>query len=374
MAPVVRALQDRPDACRVRVCVTAQHRGMLDQVLRVFGIAPDYDLDIMRPDQTPSAVAASILTGLDPVLAKEQPDWVLVQGDTTTVAAASLAAFYRGLRVAHVEAGLRTSDRRQPFPEEINRRIAGVVADRHFAPTSRAQSNLIAEQVHPGCILVTGNTVIDALHWVADRQGGSPGPVDRMIPGMNARTRLILVTAHRRENFGLPLESICQSIADLAGRLGSSVHFLVPVHPNPRVDGVIRRRLGSLSVVSLVEPLEYDALVAVLRRASLVLTDSGGLQEEAPAFGVPVLVLREVTERPEAVECGAALLVGTDPDRIRSEVIRLLEDRDGYERMARAGNPFGDGNAAVRIRSALLGEPVTPFVPSGLGRFNNGSA
>lgn len=363
MAPVVHSLRSRPESCRALVCVTAQHREMLDQVLHLFGISPDFDLDVMRPDQTPAGVAAAVLAGLGPVFTAVRPDWVLVQGDTTTVAAAALAAFYDGIGVGHVEAGLRTRDRRQPFPEEINRRIAGVVADRHFAPTHRAQANLVAEQVNPGNVLVTGNTVIDALQWVSNRIGDCPTEEDRFAGTAGDAGRLVLVTAHRRENFGPPLEGICQAVSNLVDRFGPKLRFLMPVHPNPRVQGVVQDRLGALPTVSLVGPLDYFSLVAALRQASLVLTDSGGLQEEAPAFGVPVLVLREVTERPEAVEWGVARLVGTDPDRITAEAVRLLTDTAAYARMARASNPFGDGRAAGRIADSLLGRAVEPFVP-----------
>jgi len=336
---------------------------MLDQVLSLFDIVPDFDLDVMRPDQTPAGVAAAVLEGLGSVLGSAQPDWVLVQGDTTTAAAAALAAFYDGIRVGHVEAGLRTRNRRQPFPEEINRRIAGVVADRHFAPTPRAQANLVAEQVDPEAVLVTGNTVIDALQWVSSRIGDDPTEEDRFAFYTGGAGRLVLVTTHRRENFGKPLEGICQAVSELAGRFGPSLRFLLPVHPNPRVQRVVREHLGSLPTVSLVPPLDYFSLVSALRHAALVLTDSGGLQEEAPALGVPVLVLREVTERPEAVEWGVARLVGTDPERIVSQAARLLEDPIEHASMAQAANPFGDGQAAGRIVASLLGEPVTPFVP-----------
>jgi len=373
MAPVVRELQKRPDQVKSVVCVTAQHRQMLDQVLRLFGIAPDYDLNVMQDNQSPSQVASAVLTRLEPILRQERPDWVLVQGDTTTVAAASLAAFYAGVRVGHVEAGLRTHDKRQPFPEEINRRIAGVIADLHFAPTHRACWNLLREGVPEKHIFITGNPVIDALHWVSRqpppseatailrRMGFADGSSDRQ-PEASSR-RLVLVTAHRRENFGRPLENICHALRDLANRYDGRVRILYPVHLNPNVWDPVHRLLGDVPGITLTPPLEYLPLVHLMKRATLVLTDSGGIQEEAPGLGVPVLVLREVTERPEAVEAGTVRVVGTDRERIVAEASRLLDDPEEHQRMARAVNPYGDGRASQRIVAALLGEPVEPFEP-----------
>lgn len=384
LAPVIRELRKHP--CRVRplICATAQHRQMLDQVLGIFRIRPDYDLNVMDENQTPSQVASAVLGRLEPILQNEKPDWVLVQGDTTTVAAAALAAFYARVKVGHVEAGLRTHNKWQPFPEEINRRVAGVIADLHFAPTPRARRNLLQEGVPEDQILVTGNTVIDALHWVAAMPptsearrllrelGISSGPGERrnQIAGNDpcwssnsAHPRLILVTAHRRENFGDPLESICMALRDIATRYGDQVRIVYPVHLNPNVWEPVHRLLSGIPNVTLIPPLDYLSLVHLMKHAYLILTDSGGIQEEAPALGVPVLVLREVTERPEAVEAGAVQVVGTARERIVEEVTRLLEDETAHARMSRAVNPYGDGLASQRIVAALLGEPVVPFVP-----------
>jgi len=364
MAPVIRALAARSDRLSCSVCVTAQHRHMLDQVLNLFGITPDYDLDVMEEGQTPSQVASAVLSRLDPILRRERPDWVLVQGDTTTVAAASLAAFYAGVAVGHVEAGLRTHNKWRPFPEEINRRLAGVIADLHFAPTHEAGQSLLREGVAGEKIFVTGNTVIDALHWAAAQ------PYDPATLPLDARCwadpdmRVLLVTVHRRESFGQPLEGICQAIRSLA--LGGNGHLKIiyPVHLNPAVRRPAHRILGDVPNVSLLPPLEYLQLVNTMKRSYLILTDSGGIQEEAPGFGKPVLVLRDQTERPEAVTAGTAKVIGTDPDRIVAETLKLLDDKKAYQRMARAINPFGDGHAAQRIAAAILGEPMAPFRPT----------
>ena len=357
MAPVVRALRAHGAPLSVRVCVTGQHRQMLDQVLQLFELQPDHDLNVMVAAQTPTQTTSAILREFEPVLAAEQPDWVLVQGDTTTVVAASLAAYYSGARVGHVEAGLRTGDRRQPFPEEINRRVAGVIADLHFAPTAWARDNLLREGVPPDAVCVTGNPVIDALHWVVARP--APAAAGALVPaGVSART--ILVTIHRRENFGRPLEQVCQALRVLAERYAGAVRLVLPVHLNPKVQGPVRRLLGGVPHITLTSPLDYLTLAHVLKRCALVLTDSGGLQEEAPGLGVPVLVLRDVTERPEGLEAGTARLVGTDADRIVAEVTRLLDNRAAYDQMARAANPYGDGAAAGRIVQALLAHALAP--------------
>ncbi len=355
MAPVIRELERRSQSgVESLVCVTGQHREMLDQVLQLFGITPDYDLAVMEENQTLAGVAAAVLARLEPVLREVKPDWVLVQGDTTTVAAASLAAFYARAKVGHVEAGLRTYDKWQPFPEEINRRVAGVVADLHFAPTERSRQNLLREGIPAEQILVTGNPVIDALHWVASL------PSDGKLPGGDlstlapSHTRVILVTAHRRENLGRPLEKICLALRELAARYGDALRIIYPVHLNPNVWGPVHRLLGEVPNIILLPPLDYLPLVHVMRRAHLVLTDSGGIQEEAPGLGKPVLVLRDVTERPEAVEAGTVRLVGTEQSRIVAETERLLEDPIEYQRMARAVNPYGDGRAAERIVDALV--------------------
>jgi UDP-N-acetylglucosamine 2-epimerase (non-hydrolysing) len=367
LAPVIRELRKYPDRVMCKVCVTAQHRQMLDQMLQVFQIQPDYDLNIMQDNQSPSYVAARVLMELEGVIQREKPDWVLVQGDTTTVAAAALAAYYAGVKVAHVEAGLRTRDKWRPFPEEINRRVVGAIADLHFAPTALARANLLREGVAPEAVVVTGNPVIDALRWIA-AQPPSPAAVELLArAGVPSGRRLVLVTAHRRESFGAGILALCQALAELAERF-PELTILYPVHPNPNVHRPVYQILGRIPNIMLTEPLDYATLVHIMAQAVLVLTDSGGIQEEAPSLGKPVLVLREVTERPEAIQAGTARLVGTDPQRIVSETVRLLTDPAEYNRMARAVNPYGDGRAAERIVSALLGEPFQPFEPENVAK------
>lgn len=355
LAPVIRELKKRSDVFDVKVCVTAQHREMLDQVLEIFKISPDIDLDLMQPNQSLSDLSASIFTHLDPVVKEFDPDWLLAQGDTTTVVVASLVAYYQKVQFGHVEAGLRTGNKWQPFPEEINRRVAGVVADLHFAPTDWARRNLLKEGVPEEKIVVTGNPVIDALHWVALQPYRLEALIEMGMPkeAVNGNKKLILVTAHRRENFGAPLEGICSGIRILAERYEDQVHFIYPVHMNPNVWRVVHKFLGNIPNVTLLPPVDYSTLVQILRRSFLVLTDSGGLQEEAPGFGVPVLVLREVTERPEGVTAGTVRLVGTSPRKIVSAVSQLIENSEEYDRMAHAINPYGDGHASERIVDAL---------------------
>jgi UDP-N-acetylglucosamine 2-epimerase (non-hydrolysing) len=350
LGPVIHELARHPDRITSRVCVTAQHRDMLDQVLRIFAIQPDYDLDVMQDNQTPTQVAAAVLARLEPVLLQERPDWVLVQGDTTTVAAAALGAFYARARVGHVEAGLRTGDRWQPFPEEINRRVAGAIADRHFAPTTHSRDNLLREDVPPERILVTGNPGIDALRWITAQ------PVSPEVASLLTAERTILVTAHRRENFGEPLESVCLALRDLAERYAGSVHIVYPVHRNPNVWGPVHHLLGDVPGITLRPPLDYLPNLQLMQRAYLVITDSGGIQEEATGLSIPCLVLREVTERPEGVASGALRIVGTDRARIVAEASRLLDDAAEYARMASSENPFGDGHAAERIVASLLSD------------------
>ena len=350
LGPVIHELARFPERIQSRVCVTAQHRDMLDQVLGIFNIQPDYDLDLMQASQTPTQVAAKVLEHLEPVLQQEQPDWVLVQGDTTTVAAASLAAFYARARVGHVEAGLRTGDRWQPFPEEINRRMAAVIADRHFAPTERARQNLLREDIPAASILVTGNPGIDALRWITSQ------PQPRFVRDLLSEARTILVTAHRRENFGEPLRDICAALRDIAERYASSVRIVYPVHRNPNVWGPVHELLNGVPNITLREPLDYLSNLQLMKRAYLVVTDSGGIQEEATGLGIPGLVLREVTERPEGVETGALRIVGTDRARIVTEVSRLLDNPNEYAKMANAENPYGDGHAAERIVASLLAD------------------
>ena len=351
MASIIRLLA-QTDGIESRVCVTAQHRQMLDQVLELFAIKPDYDLDLMRDDQSIAQISAAIFTNLDPVLADFNPDWALVVGDTTTVVTTSLLAFYRRIRVGHVEAGLRTHDKWHPYPEEINRRMATVIADLHFAPTEWSRQNLLREGVPDSVIKVTGNPVIDALKIVAEQP--APQEISQLLGRLKISTdrRLILVTAHRRENFGQPLENICRALKELAAR--SDVEIVYPVHLNPNVQEPVYRLLKNVAHVTLLPPLDYLPLVHLMKRAALILTDSGGIQEEAPAFGIPVLVLREVTERPEGVEAGALKLVGTETSRIVQEAKGLLDSKSAYAGMAKAVNPFGDGQAAQRIVEALM--------------------
>ena len=349
-APVVSELRKYPGRVEVKVCVTGQHREMLDQMLSLFGIRPDYDLDVMQDGQSLADVTARVLTGLEPVVAKEKPDWMLVQGDTTTTVIAALVAFYNRVRVGHVEAGLRTGNKLQPFPEEMNRAIVDRLADLHFVPTETARQNLLREGIDQASIRVTGNTAVDALHWVSALP--SPPDVTAWVPATSAR--IVLVTIHRRENFGPPMESICGALRELAERYGDRLRIVYPLHLNPNVQVPARRLLEGIANVSLLPPLDYLSMVHLMKRSYLMLTDSGGIQEEAPALGKPVLVLREVTERPEGVASGVAKVVGTDRERIVAETVRLLEDPVLHERMARAVNPYGDGHAAERIVEALL--------------------
>ena len=350
MAPVIQKLRLTP-GIESRVCVTAQHREMLDQVLELFEIKPDIDLNLMQPDQSLAELSAAIFSGLDPVIQAEKPDWLLIQGDTTTVMVAAILAYYHRVRVGHVEAGLRTGDKWQPFPEEINRKVAGVIADLHFAPTQNARSNLLHEGIPEDRIIVTGNPVIDALLQISERPYKPDAPPLNEIP---VECKVVLVTAHRRENFGEPFERIFGALRQLAVAYPDSIQIVYPVHLNPNVQEPARRILADLPNVSLVPPLDYLPMAYWMKRATMVLTDSGGLQEEAPALGTPVLVLRERTERPEALEAGTAKLVGTDPARILAEARRLLDDPVAHSTMAQAINPFGDGHAAERIVEALV--------------------
>lgn len=350
MAPVVKELEQYPGEIASVVCATAQHRELLDQVLDLFDIQPDYDLDVMLPGQTLSQLTANILMRLDDVIAREQPDWVLVQGDTTTVMVASLVAYYHRVRIGHVEAGLRTDDKWQPYPEEINRRLTDVLADLYFAPTERNRQNLLREGLAPEAIVVTGNTVIDALLMTVRRLREERANARRW--SSNGQ-RLILITAHRRENFGRPLTAICRALTEIAERYASDVQLVYPVHPNPNVLGPVHEMLGDVPNIALIEPLGYFDFVQLMDEADLILTDSGGLQEEAPSLGAPVLVMRDVTERPEGIEAGVVKLVGTDQRRIVEEVVTLLENDQAYQQMAQRANPYGDGRASQRIVEAI---------------------
>ena len=336
-----------------RVCISAQHRSMLDQVLEIAGITPHHDLDLMRPDQTLDGLTAAAIEGVGRVLDKERPDWVVVQGDTTTVMAAALAAYYRKIPVCHVEAGLRSGDIYRPWPEEVNRRVVGTFAALHCAPTETAAAALKAENVDPAAVHVTGNTVIDALHWVTQRIEANPSMASGLVDleSRFAGRRIIGMTSHRRENFGEGMQAIASAVKRIATR--DDVAVIFPVHLNPNVRAVMNEQLAGLDNVALIEPLDYPHFARLLDISHLMLTDSGGVQEEAPALGKPVLVMRETTERPEGVKAGTAKLVGTDADRIVDEVEALLDDASAYESMAKAHNPFGDGNSAARIADLL---------------------
>lgn len=349
MAPIVRLLAQTPDV-ESRTCVTAQHRQMLDQVLNLFDIEPEYDLNLMRDNQSLAQLSAAIFAHLDPILSEFKPDWVLAQGDTTTVAITSLLSYFNRIKFGHVEAGLRTHDKWQPFPEEINRRVASVTADLHFAPTEWSKQNLLREGVREDIIKVTGNTVIDALQFVSKQP--EPQEIAELADTKLKAKKLILVTAHRRENFGKPIEDICHALAELAKR--GDVEIVYPVHLNPNVQEPVNRLLKDKDHVTLLPPLDYLPLVHLMKHATLILTDSGGIQEEAPTFGVPTLVLRDVTERPEGVEAGTLKLVGTETSQIVREAKRLLEDKSAYAHMAKADNPYGNGHAAEKIVQSLL--------------------
>lgn len=348
MFPVVHALRQLP-TLDVRVCVTAQHREMLDQVLEIARITPDIDLDVMQANQTLDGLLARLVVGLGETFDREQPDRVLVHGDTLTTMAATLAAYFRKIPVGHVEAGLRSGNIYHPWPEEVNRKVAGAVADLHFAPTATAAAALRAENVPAERIHITGNTVIDALLATKARIDEDPSLASGLGPlvARFAGKRIIAVTSHRRENFGDGMNAIAEAIAAIAAR--SDVAVVFPVHPNPHVRSCMEPILGGLSNVALIDPLDYPHFVRLLATSDLVLTDSGGVQEEAPALGKPVLVMRETTERPEGIEAGTARLVGTDKARIVSEIFSLLDDKEAYSAMARAHNPFGDGTAAKQI-------------------------
>lgn len=363
MAPLVGEARRR--GLDVSVVATAQHRDLLDPVLRLFGIVPDHDLGLMRPDQSLSDLTARAIAALDPVVVAERPDWILVQGDTTTAMVGALVGFYHRVRIGHVEAGLRTGDLARPFPEEANRRWIDVVAAAHFAPTASTRDNLLREGTDPGTVHVVGNTVVDALHEV--RAMPEPGAGADPVPALASGERLVLVTAHRRESFGEGMRSIANALAEIAATW-PDVRVVYPVHPNPNVRRPMFERLAGVERVHLVDPLEYGAFVRLLARAHLVVSDSGGVQEEAPSLGVPALVLRDVTERPEAIEAGAVRLIGTDPAAIVEAARSILDDPRAHARMARVVNPYGDGHASERIVSILLGEPWAAFDASAPAR------
>lgn len=362
MAPVVHAFSKARNV-NVKTVVTAQHRQMLDQVLELFELVPDYDLSIMKDGQGLTEITTRVLIGLEDILRNERPDIILVHGDTTTTLAASLAGYYQKIPVGHIEAGLRTGNIYSPWPEEINRKISGAIAELHFAPTEKARFNLRAENVSNETIFVTGNTVVDALMAVEQKLELDLLTQSRFDEkfSLDSSKKLILVTGHRRESFGKGFESICNALLELANR--SDVQIVYPVHLNPNVKNVVEKLLGNNSAIKLITPQDYLPFIHLMKRAYLVLTDSGGIQEEAPTLGKPVLVMREVTERPEAVEAGTVKLVGTDPQKIVFEATSLLDNREVYVKMSRASNPYGDGNAAARIC-----EQVIKYVSDNLGK------
>ncbi|MEO0225601.1 MAG: UDP-N-acetylglucosamine 2-epimerase (non-hydrolyzing) [candidate division WOR-3 bacterium] len=349
MAPVVMELKKHPKKFRTVVCVTAQHRQMLDDLLDLFNIKPDYDLNIMQENQSPFEVTQLVLKRIKPVLLKEKPDIVLVQGDTTTTMATALAAYYLKIKVGHIEAGLRTNDKYAPFPEEINRRITTVIADYHFAPTKRARENLLKEGIPAKNIFVTGNTVIDALFYILRKTKNIKIPV---LEKIRPDKKIILLTCHRRESFGRPIVEIFRAVHRIAEKR-KDVEIIYPVHPNPNVKILAYKMLGKLKNVHLIPPVRYDLFCHLMKNAYLILTDSGGIQEEAPSLGKPVLVLREVTERPEAIEAGTSRIVGMDRNRILRETFRLLNNKRLYSRMSHIKNPFGDGKSSLYIKQAI---------------------
>ena len=366
MAPVIAELKSFPEKFSIKVCVTAQHRQMLDQVLALFDIIPDYDLDIMKPGQTLFDITCSVLQGTRSVFEKEKPDIVLVHGDTTTTIAASLSAFYCQIPVGHIEAGLRSFNKYAPFPEEMNRRVTGSLADVHFAPTATAQLNLLREGIREGSVHITGNTVVDALLSVANRMRSNDvlqSEMRKTFSFLDPQKRLILVTGHRRENFGTGFETMCEALARIAEER-KDVELVFPVHLNPNVQEPVMRILGgnSHNNIHLIKPVDYLPFVYLMNRSYLIITDSGGVQEEAPSLGKPVLVMRETTERPEAVEAGTVKLVGTDMAKIVGETTCLLDSEAAYKAMSTAHNPYGDGKAAERIRTILEGL-LTSFHP-----------
>lgn len=353
MAPVIKELQKYPHIFKPLICVTAQHREMLDEVLKLFAIVPHYDLNIMEDNQSIFEVTAKGLLGIRGILEKEKPAMVLVQGDTTTAFAVSLASFYLKIPLGHIEAGLRTRDKYKPFPEEINRQLISVITDLHFVSTHRAKLNLLRERIAKEKIFVTGNTVVDALFYVLKKIEDKEG-YDWPFSFLESRSnRLILVTAHRRESFGKPLKNICYALKKIVKR-DKSIIVVYPVHPNPNIQNTVRKILGNAERIHLIASLDYFHFVYLMTRSCLILTDSGGIQEEAPSLGKPVLIMRDTTERPEGVEVGVAKLVGTEINNIVENVENLLNDREVYERMARVANPFGDGKGAQRIVDVLL--------------------
>lgn len=348
MAPLIREFQKHPELFETKVCVTAQHRAMLDQVLLFFKIQPDFDLNLMTPGQDLHGLTALVLTSMKPVLEEFRPDYVFVQGDTTTTAATAIASFYLGIPVCHVEAGLRTYNKQAPFPEEVNRQITSLIATYHFAPTVAAKTNLLKENINESSILVTGNTVVDALLWTASRVENAGLPEIRELGKLTeTKKKIILVTGHRRENFGPGFGNICKALKEIAQT--GEVKIIYPVHLNPTVQSMVHDRLSGIPDIHLIDPLSYPAFVWLMKRSYLILSDSGGIQEEAPSLGKPVLLMRDATERAEAIDAGTALLVGTDPQKIVESCKQLIHDPALYQRMSGTVNPFGDGKASEKI-------------------------
>jgi len=356
MAPLVKEFLKHNDKFDTKVCITAQHREMLDQVLEFFEITPDFDLDLMKPNQNLYSLTADIIINLKPILEDFKPDYVYVHGDTTTTMAASIASFYSGAKVCHVEAGLRTFNKRSPFPEEVNRSIAGSISDYHFAPTTTSKQNLLNENINTNSILVTGNTVIDALQFSSNKVTSSSytdDEVETLKTLVDTSRKLILVTGHRRENHGQGFINICSALKQIALE-NKDVQIIYPVHLNPNVQKPVYDLLGDVNNVNLIAPLSYPAFVWLMSKSYIIITDSGGVQEEAPSLGKPVLVMRDTTERPEAVEAGTVFLVGTDKDKIVLEANRLLNNQEAYSKMSTLHNPYGDGNACKRIVDYIL--------------------
>ena len=362
IAPLIIKLKKLTNKFNTKVCLTAQHRQMLDQVLEFFEIQADYDLNLMKPNQNLHTLTADIITSIKPVYEDFKPDWVLVHGDTTTSTAAALAAFYSGINVAHVEAGLRTFNKKAPFPEEMNRNITGRIADLHFAPTKASKKNLLNEAIEENTIYVTGNTVIDALKLGITKVNENSHEIVHLKSIINFQKKIILVTGHRRENFGDVFENICEALKTLAEKYNNDIEIVYPVHLNPNVQNPVNKLLSNQPNIKLIHPLNYEAFIWIMNKSYIIITDSGGVQEEAPSLGKPVLVMREVTERPEAVEAGTVILVGTNKEKIINESEKLLTNSSYYTQMSNKHNPYGDGLASDRIVAILNDEKVTEYI------------
>ena len=355
LAPLIQRMAEHRSFFDFRICITAQHRQMLDQALELFRIQPDYDLNVMEDNQSPTQVAAAVLSRLEAILEEDRPDWVIVQGDTASAAAAAWAAFHAGAKIGHVEAGLRTNDKLQPFPEEINRRLITLVADLHFASTEQSRLNLLKEGVSDEHIRVTGNTIVDALRWALQIE--PTAQITDLLHNLKANgqiQKIILVTAHRRENFGLPLENICTALRTIVGNYGQQVQVVFNVHPNPNVASLVTRMLGDTPGVTLLPPLDYVSMAHLLNESHLVVTDSGGVQEESTSLGKPLLVIRKKTDRPESVDAGTARVVGVETETVIKHLMTLLDEPEAYESMAKVAAVFGEGDATQKIITALL--------------------